>query len=285
MYGWVERQRPLVYVFTDGGGRSGQSRLTKTAELLERVGARHGVVFGRMPDLAVYDAILRRDVALFSALVEELTADLIANDIDCVVGDAAEGYNSVHDVWRLMINAAVARALDRGHEIENCEFSLVAPQDETSDAPESHEVTLDDDEFRRKLDAARAYSPKLAADVDAAMAGGKFFGIRRFSEPQIAGDADEEMSVALSKRFAADDRSDDTFSSMLQGIDINALRHERFWRHDLSAPLYSVTPPFYEVYGEELVRLGRYEHAIRYEEHVRPIADALRAQDNPAPCA
>jgi hypothetical protein len=31
------------------------------------------------------------------------------------------------------------------------------------------------------------------------------------------------------------------------------------------------------VYGEELVRAGRYQQVIRYEEHMLPIAEALAA--------
>jgi hypothetical protein len=31
----------------------------------------------------------------------------------------------------------------------------------------------------------------------------------------------------------------------------------------------------YEVYGEQLVAEGRYDRAIRYEEHIRPIETAL----------
>jgi hypothetical protein len=34
VHGWLERAKPVVYVLTDGSGRSGQSRLASTARLL-----------------------------------------------------------------------------------------------------------------------------------------------------------------------------------------------------------------------------------------------------------
>src|SRR6266852_4120487 len=102
MYGWLEREQPVVYVLTDGGGRTEQPRLPKTAALLDQLGCPPGAVFGRLADLALYDAILAGDVGLFSSIVEDLAADLIARDVDVVVGDAAEGYSSAHDVWRVM---------------------------------------------------------------------------------------------------------------------------------------------------------------------------------------
>jgi hypothetical protein len=276
MHGLVEQFRPLTFVLTDGGGRSKQPRLPKTAEVLERAGAPLGSIFGRVSDLALYDAILAGDVGFFSTLIDDLTNDLIEHRIDVVVGDAAEGYSSAHDMWRLMVDAAVAEAGRRGREIANYEFYVIAPPDEKPPvATDVRCVTLSDGEFDRKMTAARAYSPKLAADVDAAMAGGKFYGIRRFSEPQVAGNADERLTADLSQRFLADDRFRTGFSTLMRGVDLDAFRDEIYWRRDADVPFYAVMPPFYEVYGEELVRLGRYERVIRYEEHMRPIAEAF----------
>jgi hypothetical protein len=36
-------------------------------------------------------------------------------------------------------------------------------------------------------------------------------------------------------------------------------------------------PPYYETYGEQQVAAGRYAEVLRWEEHVRPVADALWA--------
>ena len=37
-------------------------------------------------------------------------------------------------------------------------------------------------------------------------------------------------------------------------------------------------PPFYEQYGRQQVQAGKYAEVIRYDEHIRPLADALSAR-------
>jgi hypothetical protein len=37
-------------------------------------------------------------------------------------------------------------------------------------------------------------------------------------------------------------------------------------------------PPFYEQYGRQQVRAGKYAEVIRYDQHIRPLADALSAR-------
>lgn len=52
-----------------------------------------------------------------------------------------------------------------------------------------------------------------------------------------------------------------------------------------SAPWQQVADhgkPFYEVYGEGQVAAGHYREVLRYEEHMRPLMAALRAQGEPA---
>src|SRR4051794_37292284 len=72
VHGWLETTRPIVYVLTDGSGRSGRSRLKSTTRLLAAAGARPGVIYGRFADRALYEAVLRRDTALFRELAAEL---------------------------------------------------------------------------------------------------------------------------------------------------------------------------------------------------------------------
>src|SRR4051812_39680541 len=65
VHGWLERARPQVFVLTDGSGRSGVPRLESTAKVLESARATRGSVFGRMPEQAVYRALLGGDTGMF----------------------------------------------------------------------------------------------------------------------------------------------------------------------------------------------------------------------------
>jgi len=58
VHGWLEQTRPYVCVLTDGGGRRGEARLSRTSEVLTRAGAAQGTIYGRLTDLEVYTAIL-----------------------------------------------------------------------------------------------------------------------------------------------------------------------------------------------------------------------------------
>lgn len=197
VHGWLEQARPYVCILTDGAGRSGEPRLSRTTEVLARTGARQGAIYGRLADLEIYSAILNGDSKLFAGLVEELAQAFVVEKIDYVLGDAAEGYSVAHDICRIMIGAAVELAQQKhDHQVANFDFPVVGAPGESQNN-EDIRLHLDDDAFARKVKAALAYSPKLAHDVEAALGGAPFQGIRRFSEPQLAGEVDVELNASV----------------------------------------------------------------------------------------
>src|SRR5262249_42592986 len=128
VYHWMERYRPLYCCLTDGSGGSARSRLASTARLLETVGATPGPLYGRYPDREVYRLLLDERAEVFAGLAEELADALTAAGVDCVAGDAAEGFNPVHDVCRFLIDGAVARVRRRtGRVLRNYDFVLDTP--------------------------------------------------------------------------------------------------------------------------------------------------------------
>lgn len=116
VYRWVEKAHPVVFVLTDGSGRSEKSRLQSTTRLLEQVDARACGIYGRFSDLELYQTILAQDLDSFTRLVEELADALAGEEVEHTVGDAIEGYNPAHDICRLIINAA-AEILRRRHNL------------------------------------------------------------------------------------------------------------------------------------------------------------------------
>lgn len=283
VHGWLEQTKPYVCVLTDGAGRSGEPRLSRTTEVLARCGATPGAIYGRLTDLEVYTAILDGDAGLFSDLVEELAQVLVAEQIDYVAGDAAEGYSVTHDLCRIMIGAAVKLAERAyGHRIANFDFLVVGPPDECADdlRDEAIWLRLADDLFARKVRAALAYTPKLAADVEAALAGAPFRGVRRFSEPQLAGKVDVELSGTVLEELEARPQLKAQLQDMLDGVPLDAFRVEclRPAGDESGTGWTTNNLPFYELYGEKLVAAGRYEKVIRYQEHMLPLVQAIRAK-------
>jgi hypothetical protein len=172
VHGWLEKTKPVVYVLTDGSGRSAPSRLASTTCILVRAGARPGDIYGRLPDRALYDAVLRQDLRFFRQLAAELADEIVRERFDFVLGDAAEGEILTHDLWRGVIDAALANAQQRlNTPIASYQFLLEGPPNQRSVPflPQSMQLLLNDAELARKLEAARSY-PELKAAVEEALA-------------------------------------------------------------------------------------------------------------------
>jgi hypothetical protein len=279
VHGWLQLARPHVFVMTDGAGRSGRPRLPSTTRTLSQVGAKTGSVYGRVTDLELYAAILAQNFDLFIRLADELADSFISESTEYVVGDAAEGYSSAHDICRLLINAAVEIAgLESRDYTANYDFVVIAaPEEYSREDDDAIWIHLDDEMFSRKIATAHAYDPKLAADIDAALRGERFQGIKRFSEPQIAGQVDVEVTELILTTIRSRPELYHHINDALGGVELDAFRVEclRPVRHHGPSSAVRETPPFYEMYGEKLVAAGRYEQVIRYRDHISPLADAL----------
>jgi hypothetical protein len=281
VHGWLEQTRPYVCILTDGGGRSGEQRLPRTSEVIARVGATPGAIYGRLKDLEVYSAILNGDSDLFAGLVEELAQAFADEQIEYVAGDAAEGYSVAHDICRVMIDAAVDLAERKhGHRVVNFDFLVVGPPDEYPDElrDEVILIELDDVAFARKVKAALAYSPKLAADVETALSGAPFQGIKRFSEPQLAGEVDVELTNSMLAEVESRPALKARLRDIIEGVPIDSFRVECLRPVNNASGWTTNEAPFYELYGEKLVAAGRYDKVIRYRDHMLPLAEAIRAK-------
>jgi len=254
IHGFVERERPRVFVLTDGSGRAGQSRIDATACYLEKFGARRGAVFGRFSDLEIYSRVLARDFGVFVSLAEELAESCASEGVSSLVGDASEGYNTTHDITRLVTNAVAEMASRaRGEAVANYDFPVVRRPDHCPKRLRERSVwlRLDDETFERKIAAAFEFYPELAAETRDAS----------------RGRGDER----LVDHFNLED--DEQAATGLSGLDM--FRVECLRPVSQGDPPFDGRVPFYELQGEMRVAAGVYERVIRYREHLRPLAYAL----------
>jgi hypothetical protein len=164
VHGWLERERPLVCVLTDGSGHSGVSRLPSTLRVLRRAGARPGPVFGRFTDRGLYEVLLGGRIEILAGVARELAEVLATEHVERVAGDAVEGFNPSHDLCRLLIDTAVAMAARwSGRAIESFDFLLEGPPG--AGGVPGQRLDLDDEALERKLAAARGY-PELRDEVE-----------------------------------------------------------------------------------------------------------------------
>jgi hypothetical protein len=278
VHGWLELARPRVFIWTDGSGRSGEPKLDWTTRILAETGATPGGIYGRLSDIEVYATILKRDYDFFIKLTNELAGELVREQIEYIAGDAVEGRNVTHDVCRLITGAAAEMASRRsGRPIANFDFTVVGRPDNcpAEQRAQGLRLHLEDDAFERKLAAVRSHHPTLVADVNAALSGQLLSPGIRLTEPEPAKAAIGESGDKWSPR---DDLGlSDNVLGLLDGVNIEAFREE-YLRPVTNRAVTSHLAqerPFYEAYGEKLVRAGHYPEVIRYREHFVPLAEAI----------
>ena len=257
VHGWLELERPTVFTLTDGSGHLGVGRVHSTTHLLAQVDAAPGAIYGHHTDRDIYAALLAEDTGLFVGLATELAESFEACGAGGVAGEAAEGYNPVHDVWRMTVNAAVERIRrSTAPALLNYEFPLFARQD--SCPPERRRaairIELDEQAWDRKLAAAQSY-PELAREAQAALTGD--FSQLLTGFPELVAAAAEAIGPLGKQAFL-----------------VECLRPVPAGEIDPGPPH---SPPFYERYGEKLVASGKYAQVIRYRQHLEPVGAALRS--------
>jgi len=233
IYQWCRVLAPIFYVITDGSGKLAASRIASTTRILHEIGASPGSVYGRVPDMVLYDRMLTRDVGFFEDLAREIAAGLVYDGIECVLGDSIEFYETAHDVCRMIIDAAARIARRRsGRAILNLDFPIYAIGEHLAGDSEVQArcLTLSDEELRRKIDTALSYQ-------------------------EIAPEPLVQLATRQPELFRVE--------------RLRPISSDGFRRPPKKSP--------YEVAGERGVELGYFKDVIRFETHVRPIAEALEA--------
>lgn len=251
VHGWLEITRPEVWVITDGSGRTGCSRINSTTRVLDATASAPGAIYGNMTDVDLYQAVLNGEHQRFIAIVDQLAGTIIANDVECIAGDAREGYNPAHDICRLLIDAAVALVKrNTNRKLLNYDFTLVSTPGDCPDELRARALFFDLDEaaFMRKISAARNY-PELRAEVESALNGSHSPALAK--DAQLAERLRTDYGVTQANSFRIE---------CLRPVSANGANHQK---------------PFYEEYGERQVRAGHYTDVLRYREHILPLAAAL----------
>jgi hypothetical protein len=203
---WMEQHRPIYCCLTDGSGSDAMSRMASTTRLLKRTGATVGPVYGRYPDKTLYRLLLDRRVDEFVALGRELADALVAAGVECVVGDAAEGFNPAHDVCRFLVDGAVATVRRQtGRVLRNYDFAL---DTNPAECPEPLRagalwLRLDTAAVARKVAAALAY-PEMRGEMEVAR---QRFGDQAFAVECLRPAATDLMIECFEKEAPVYERS------------------------------------------------------------------------------
>lgn len=165
----MRASRPVVAILTDGSGRGSKARLELSRDVCRRASATISDRFGMATDEEIYRAILGQDTTFFLDMASMLAALLVEREIDCVAGDAMEGYNPTHDLCRRVIDRAV-RLAARARKIDNYAFDLVGSSPQASSGANVLRIDLSPEDLALKLEVCRAYAASaggtLLAEVE-----------------------------------------------------------------------------------------------------------------------
>ncbi|MEO1088777.1 MAG: hypothetical protein AAFY88_31490, partial [Acidobacteriota bacterium] len=109
LHRWLELEKPLTFVLTDGSGHGGESRLASTRRILDDAGCEPASVFGRWTDREAYRIIIEGDVDAVKAVVVEVADALARRGVRRLASDAIEGFNAVHDLCYVIAECAAAQ--------------------------------------------------------------------------------------------------------------------------------------------------------------------------------
>jgi hypothetical protein len=160
LFAWMERERPLVFILSDGSGGAQSSRLDYSVAAIRAAGATLIEGSGQRSDREWYAAILAGDIPAFTQAADAITAAALTMHAPLVVSDAADGYNPLHDLCQALAGAVVQRI---ARHSEAPRF-LVSPATANAMGTRSIAWKLEDETARRKHRTILANAP-LAEEV------------------------------------------------------------------------------------------------------------------------
>jgi hypothetical protein len=160
LFDWMEKERPLVFILSDGSGGAQSSRLDYSVAAIRDAGATLIEGCGKRSDREWYAALLAGDIPAFTQTADAIAAAALTIPAPLVVSDAADGYNPLHDLCQAIAGAVVARI---ARDSKAPKF-LVSPATASAMGTRSIAWKLEDEAARRKRLAISANTP-LAEEV------------------------------------------------------------------------------------------------------------------------
>jgi hypothetical protein len=154
LFNWMERERPRVFILSDGSGGAQGSRLDYSVSTVRAAGATMIESSGTRSDREWYAAILAGDIPAFTKTVDAIAAAALTAQAPIVVSDAADGYNPLHDLCQAIAGAVVARIAGDAPPA-----FLVSPATANAIGTGSTAWKLENEAMRRKQLAVSAYTP------------------------------------------------------------------------------------------------------------------------------
>jgi len=263
LYGFLQKAKPYLFLLTDGTSRNNPCTREHTRRLLPPAYNERKETFfdladyskpegeGRnMKDVYIYTELLAGRVYFFEYYTKFIAGLFVEKKIDYVVADASEGNHVIHEMCRIMTDAAIKHVKKiTGRTIINYEYAVTKPYNDGI-SEDCIQIELDDEARMGKINAIANYHPCILSEL----------------RPNLALD----QNIILQLRDMPTGM--DEVKKMIEQVN------PEFFRKEYIRPYIYVEPsekPFYETHGEKLVSQGIYTEAITYEKHIKPIKEQL----------
>lgn len=160
LFNWMERERPLVFVLSDGSGGAQSSRLDYSVSAIRATGATMVEGSGQRADREWYAAMIAGDISPFMEVANMIAVAALAAHAPLIVSDAVDGYNPLHDLCQAVASAVVARVA----RVSKPPKFLVSQATASAIGTESIAWKLEDEAARRKRLAVLA-NTALAEEI------------------------------------------------------------------------------------------------------------------------
>jgi hypothetical protein len=154
LWATIRHRQPTLIFLTDGGG---QDRVEQSRSALASLVQGGSVHFLNHPECTLYAALIRRDVAFFRALANQVALLIDGTEAVDVYCDSVEFYNPVHDICLPVVRAALPPTGARVFEVPLVHQTSMTPERyEFLRAPESlaagaiwRNLSADDEQAKR----------------------------------------------------------------------------------------------------------------------------------------
>src|SRR5258708_7235470 len=158
LLGWCQRNKPDVFIITDGSGLSGISRFEASVDVIGQIGGRCPQVSPPMTDAKAYAALLTGDFSPIQAFFNETREALLQDGVSTIVCDGFKGFNPTHDVCYAVTARLVEAVAANGIQCEAFSFPL-AEFNATRRERKAISLALTEAEFEQKIRSAGKYFP------------------------------------------------------------------------------------------------------------------------------
>jgi hypothetical protein len=121
----LSQLNPVIHILTNGGGRNDRSRISYSETAIDRIAATQGDIWGKFSDLEAYRLLKDRLIDRIIDLTRQSIGCFSPYQNICIISDAFEGYNPIHDLAAVISQYTAYYLRAMGRKVIHLSFSPI----------------------------------------------------------------------------------------------------------------------------------------------------------------